>query len=120
MSSKIIYCGDKYKNIRMPLLYKGELETFNEAGIEFDNGTISFIFSIGQDDKIELAARLDENDNGYILEIEDGRINLLKKQDDKTDIINSVVVPIHRNNFYQFTMTVNEDGFDVFLSVKAL
>ena len=44
----------------MPLLYKGELETFNEAGIEFDNGTISFIFSIGQDDKIELAARLDE------------------------------------------------------------
>ncbi len=120
LSSKIIYCGDKYKNIRMPLLYKGELETFNEAGIEFDNGTISFIFSIGQDDKLELAARLDENDNGYILEIEDGRINLLKKQDDKTDIINSVVVPIHRNNFYQFTMTVNEDGFDVFLSGRKL
>ncbi len=120
LSSKIIYSGDKFGSIKMPLLYKGELEAFNEADILFDNGTISFIFSIGQNDKIELAARLDENDNGYILEIEDGRINLLKKQDDKTDIINSVAVPIHRNKFYQFTMTVNDDGFDVFLSGRKL
>lgn len=120
ISCKIIYSGDSFKNIRIPLLFKGDMDGFNRTAFEFDNGTVSFMFALGQDDKIELAARIDENNNGYLLEIEDGRINLLKRLDEKTEIIDSVVVPIQRGKYYQFTITMNEQNFDVYLSGRKL